>query len=455
MRTFTRIMIMFVAITTLLTISLLPSCTKTDREAEQPPQTEPQNWYDDLVFEDGSFSFELARAMGYSYSGGADVGECLSTARRIKDGDDQSWYDEWLATANRLYDFAQMMEEEGSVVSRREAYFRASNYYRAAGFYMHSEANRPKSLESWSKSRESFLKAISSLPYIEPISIPYENTTLPGYFVKTESSGQTPPLLIVHTGFDGTGEELYFEVALAAVKRGYNCLIFEGPGQGEVIRVQNIPFRHDWEKAVTPVVDYAVARADVDEDKIALMGISLGGYLAPRAAAFEPRIRACIANGGVFNASGNIYKSFPPELIDLLETNKEKFNSEIEEAMKQDTTIRWFFNNGIWTFGAESPAEVMLKLRHYTLKDVVKNIKCNMLVLDSEADMFYKGQAKQLYDELDCPKDYIMFTKSEAAQAHCQMGAIAISNEVIFNWLDKIFAGSGDEGEYGPPFIES
>lgn len=439
MGTFTKGMVVFAALGLLLTLGLLPSCSCT--RTEQPPQPEPQNWYDDLVFEDASYSVELARAMGYSYSGGADVGECLSTARRIKDGDDQSWYNEWLATADRLYEFAQKMEEEGSVVSAREAYFRASNYYRAAGFYMHSEANRPKSLESWRKSVESFSKAISSLTYIERIHIPYEDTTtLPGYFMKTESSGQTPPLLIVHTGFDGTAEELYFEVGFAAVKRGYNCLIFEGPGQGEVIREQNIPFRYDWGKVVTRVVDYAVTRPDVDENRIALMGFSLGGYLAPRAAAFEPRIKACVANGGVFDASENIFKSFPPELTELLETKPEEFNSEIEEAMEQDATVRWFFNNGMWTFGAESPAKVMLKLRGYTLKDVVKNIKCNMLVLDSEADMFYKGQAKHLYDELDCPKDYIMFTKSETAQAHCQMGAIAISNEVVFNWLDKMLA---------------
>jgi alpha-beta hydrolase superfamily lysophospholipase len=89
------------------------------------------------------------------------------------------------------------------------------------------------------------------------------------------------PLLIVHTGFDGTGEELYFSTASFAVRRGYNVLIFEGPGQGGVIRTQKIPFRPDWETVVTPVVDYALSRREVDPRKIALMGISFGGYFAP------------------------------------------------------------------------------------------------------------------------------------------------------------------------------
>ena len=337
-----------------------------------------------------------------------------------------------------MYNLARRFEKRGNIVSAREAYFRASNYYRSAGFYMHSKANRPKALKTWKKSKKSFLRAISSLENIEPVTIPYENTTLPGYFMKTQSQEEKPPLLVVHTGFDGTGEELYFAVGLAAIKRGYNCLIFEGPGQGEVIRLQKIPYRYDWENVVSPVIDYALTRPDVDKERIALMGISMGGYLAPRAVSSEHRIKACIANGGVFDFSENIYKGFPPEFLALLKTDPEKFNAEIKEALAEDTEILWFFENGMWTFGVDSPSELMLAIKKFTLKDVVKEIKCNMLVIDTEGDMFFKGQPEKLYNELTCPKDFILFTRKEAAQAHCQAGATAISNEVIFNWLDKV-----------------
>jgi len=403
--------------------------------------TRAGNWYDDLIFKDKSFIFEFIRAVGYSYEGGADIGECIATARRIKDGDIQSWYDEWLKTGNRVYGLAKNFEKEGNIVSAREAYFRASNYYRLAGFYMHSKPNRAKALKSWQKSRDSFRKAVSSLPNIELIKIPYQNSTLPGYFIKT-SLKKKPPLLIVHTGFDGTGEELYFAVGKASIKRGYNCLIFEGPGQGEVIRVQKIPYRYDWEKVVTPVIDYALTRPDVDKDKIALMGISMGGYLAARAAAFETRIKACVVNGGIFDFSESIYKGFPPELVTLLRTNPKKFDSELEEAMKQDTEVKWFFDNGIWTFGVKTPSGLMSEMKKFTLKDIAGQINCNMLVIDSEGDMFFKGQPKKVYKELNCPKDYFVFTKEETAQAHCQAGATAISNEIIFNWLDKVFSDS-------------
>ena len=436
-----RILIAFTVLAVFLALGLFFYSPKT--EPETPAGAE--NWYDNLIFTDKSFIFEFIRTVGYSYEGGADIGECVSTARRIKDGDIRSWYKEWLRTADRIYNLAEGFEKEGNIVSAREAYFRASNYYRSAGFYMHAEPDRPKALKSWQRSRESFRKAIASLPNIEPIKIPYQETTLPGYFIKTSISGAKAPLLVVHTGFDGIAEELYFAVGTAAVKRGYHCLIFEGPGQGEVIRVQKIPYRYDWEKAVTPVVDYALTRPEVDKDKIALMGISMGGYLASRAAAFDTRIKACIANGGIFDFSENIYKGFPPELIILLKTDPEKFDSELEEAMRQSTEINWFFNNGIWTFGVETPADLMLEIKKFTLKDVAGKIKCKMLVIDSEEDMFFKGQPKKLYNELNCPKDYVVFTKAETAQAHCQAGATAISNEIIFNWLDKAFSDSFSE----------
>ncbi|NQU74492.1 MAG: serine hydrolase [Candidatus Omnitrophica bacterium] len=440
-----RILGISIILAALLALGLFFFNAETKNAA--PKVTTPENWYDDLIFEDKSFVFEFVRAMGYSYSGGADTGECVQTARRIKDGDIHSWYAEWLKTADRLYGFAQKLEKEGNVVSAREAYFRASNYYRVAGFYMHAEANRPESLTSWQKSRESFLKAISTLPNIEPIKIPYENTTLPGYFITTPNplnSAKSPPLLIVHTGFDGTGEELYFEIGLACIKRGYNCLIFEGPGQGEVIRIQKLPYRYDWEKVVTPVVDYALKRPDVDKDNIALMGISMGGYFAPRAAAFDKRIKACIANGGVFDVTENMLKAFPAQFKELMNTDPEKFNAIMEKEMQQDTTTKWFFENGMWTFDAKSAAELLLKMEKYSLKDVAKNINCNMLVIDSEDDMFFKGQPKKLFDELTCPKDYVLFTREETAQAHCQVGATAVSNEIIFNWLDKVFLDSFD-----------
>jgi dipeptidyl aminopeptidase/acylaminoacyl peptidase len=220
--------------------------------------------------------------MGETYYKGADIGECLSTAYRIKEGDFESWYTEWLKTAKRVHKYAESCLATGHKISAREAYLRASNYYRVAEFLLIN----PEDLRiqtTWGSSKECFSSAgrLFSPPF-EAIEIPYEGTTLPGYLyhVKDNSNTTPRPTLIVHGGFDSTLEELYTSAAAPALERGYNCLTFEGPGQGGVICKQKIPFRYDWEKVVTPVVDYAISRKEiVDPSRIALMGISMGGYL--------------------------------------------------------------------------------------------------------------------------------------------------------------------------------
>lgn len=393
------------------------------------------NWYDSFIFKDPTFTFELIRTLGYAYEKGADIGESISTARNITDGDFASWYQAWTKTANRIEKVGQTAQASGNMVTAKEAFFRASNYYRTAGFYMVAPANQPKSIASYNQSTKMFLKAISFLPYVETVKIPYEKTTLPGYFIHADKANA--PMVIVNTGFDGTAEELFFEVGLALHERGYNCLLVEGPGQGSVLRNQHLPFRPDWEKVVKPIVDYIETLPNINQDKIALMGISMGGYLAPRAAAFESRIKVLIANGGVYDLGAAVYHTLPKNMIDLIDKDPNTFNKMMYEDMQKNPTSRWFFENGMWSFQVHTPAEFMQKIKSYTLKEVVKQINIPTLVIDSEADSFMKGQAQALYQHLVGPKTFLLFTRQEAAQSHCQMGATAISNELIFDWLDK------------------
>lgn len=393
-----------------------------------------RNWYDQFIFKDPSFTFELIRTLGYTYEKGADIGESISTAKKITDEDFTSWYQEWTKTANRIESLAQKATTKGNTITARNAFLRAANYYRTAGFYMVSPTNRPQSIATYRLSHKAFLHAIESLPYINAINIPYEQTTLPGYFVRSDKTNA--PLVIVNTGFDGTAEELYFEVGAALHERGYNCLLVEGPGQGGALRTQNLHFRHDWENVVGPIIDYAETLPDTDKNKIALMGISMGGYLAPRAAAFEPRIKAVIANGGVYDFGEAAYKTLPPDLIKMIDDDPAAFDKMMIEGMKKNTIVRWFYENGMWSFGVTTPAAFMKKIKLYTLKDVAQSIKMPTLVVDSESDLFMGGQARALYNHLTGSKTFLLFTKQEAAESHCQMGATAISNERILDWLD-------------------
>jgi len=394
-----------------------------------------------LIFKDPEFSFQLMRALGYSVEKGSDIGECISTALRIKDGDIESWHDEWLRTAERINGIAEDCLRAGHRVSAQEAFSRASGYYRLAEFY---EDVHPGDTDFplWEKSYHCFNKVRElSNPSFEVIEIPYEGTTLPGYFYS--AGGGPKPIIIAHTGFDGTKEELHFQIVLAALRRGYNCLTFDGPGQGEVIRKRGLPFRYDWEKVVTPVVDYAVSRDEVDADRVALMGISMGGYFAPRAAAYDHRIAACIANGGIFDlfeAFANNAKLTVEKFRHFLEKYPKQIDKRSLKSMKKSVGEHWALAHGMWVFGAGSPSEYFTKIVDYSMKECVEDVECHMLVIDTEEEHAFPGQSRKLFDALTCPKDLMVFHTDEGAGLHCQVGAAELSNQRVLDWLDEKFA---------------
>ncbi|MDO8873542.1 MAG: alpha/beta fold hydrolase [Methanoregula sp.] len=402
-----------------------------------------------LVFKDTEFAFELKRTLAAAYAGEADIGECLATASRITDGDFESWYSEWKKTADHFRAEGGKSLAAGHNVTAREAYYRSATYYRTAEFFLHGNPADPRIVETWGKSRDTFRNAIAldTVPY-EIVAIPYENTTLPGYFYKVDNSGKARPLLIVQTGFDGCQEELH-PYAMEGIKRGYNVLTFEGPGQGEVIRVQHLPFRADWENVITPVVDYAVSQPDVDRNRIALWGISLGGYLAPRGAAYEPRIKALVADAGMYDIGAELLSGMRKgggssanmtreELKAYLLTDPKEFNDEMAQAMAKDTGTRWLYEHGMFVFNASSPAYFWAKWMDMTMEGSAEKIRCPTLVTAGTTDHFDPGavQAKLLFDHLTCDKELMVYSDEFGAGSHCQLGAFAQSFAGKFDWLD-------------------
>ena len=264
---------------------------------------------------------------------------------------------------------------------------------------------------------------------IEPVEIPYEGKTLPGYLHRADRSTRRRPLLILNTGFDGSAEEMHWSGARAAVERGYHVLVFDGPGQFGPLHRDGLTFRPDWEKVVTPVVDFALSLTGIDPKKIALRGDSMGGYLAPRAAAFEPRIAALIANDGLYDYAAPNFAAVPPSVQAAFRGLAAKGPSPVidkamEAAMKSSPVARWAITHGMWSFGASSPSDYLHKSLAYTLADgAAERIRCPTLVCDADGDLFFKGQPQQLFDHLTCPKTLITFKSDEGAGAHCEVGA--------------------------------
>ena len=395
-----------------------------------------------VVFKNDSFAFELVRNLGFAYYGGADLGEIVNTADQITEGDFESWFAGWDKRAQRVLSQAEGCAKAGHGVSAREAYLRASTYFRMAEFYLHGEPSDPRILTESRASASAYAKAAELIgPTWEPIQVPYEGTVLPGYFYKVDDSGRPRPTLIFHGGFDSSKEELFYFGAAAAVRRGYNCLTFDGPGQGMPVREGNLPLRYDWEKVVTPVVDYALTRPDVDGDALALQGMSLGGYLAARAVAFERRFKAAVFYDGIYSFYESTRASLPPAAVQAFDAgDRDKFADVMEQAMLNSTDMRWNVTQGNWSFRVPTFFDFVEETKKYTMDGTAGQIACPCLVMDAEADMFFKGQPQEIYDALRCPKKLVKTTAEDGAENHCQSGALAFKDQIVFDWLDETLA---------------
>jgi pimeloyl-ACP methyl ester carboxylesterase len=388
-----------------------------------------------FLYDDESFSFEALRAAGYATYGGAELGEVLVTCRRIPEGDEEAWSAQWAATAERVERIGRDALAAGHRVSAREALLRASNYYRTADFYRREDpANDAGSARLATASQRTFADAAALLDTpARAVHIPYEGTSLPGYLFLADDSGEPRPTVLYHGGYDSTLEEDYLALAAGALRRGYHVLAFDGPGQGTSVRDQGLHFRPDWEAVVTPVVDFALTLPEVDGDRLALAGTSLGGYLAARAAAFEHRIAACVLHDGVYDFH---------HAVEAIVGAAADVPGGLEGLMARSVSVRWAVRNGLWTFGVADADALVKATEDYTLEGVAQQIACPTLVLDAENDQFFAGQPQRVLDALTCPKELVVFREDEGGGEHCHEGALALWHQRAFDWLDGVLGVS-------------
>ncbi|HEY5208472.1 MAG TPA: alpha/beta fold hydrolase [Stellaceae bacterium] len=396
-----------------------------------------------IVFKDALFDAQWLRAVGHAGAGAAEIGECLAAARMIGEPDATSWYMAWNELAEHVLAEAELSEAAGSRVSARGAYLRASNYFRAAYTFLVGAPVDPRLVAAYRRHRAAFAAAAALMaPALEPIAIPYEGTILKGYFCRADGDGARRPTMIVNGGYDSTAEECFLFSGAAAVARGYHAILFDGPGQGGALIEDGMRFRPDWEKVIAPVVDYAVARPEVDAARIALLGISFGGYLAPRAATGEPRLAALIADPGEFSLFEEMQRRMPGFVARELPNGKAWVLRLIEMMLRRrlnHPTAGWGLRRGMWVHGVADPLAYLRLTADYSLVARVDRIGCPTLVCSAEHDEIGLT-ARKLYDALACDKHFIAFTAAEGAGEHCEAGARSLFNQRAFDWLDRVLA---------------
>jgi hypothetical protein len=394
------------------------------------------------IFSNPTFDYITRTVLGAAYYGCANPGKVFAIASSIGDGDYESAYRAFLDAGDEAQRQAEEAAQRGQPVSAREAYLWAASYLYASLYFLDGTSDPGRMLPTWQRYESCWTAAAAlSTPSIERVEIPYENTTLTGWFFRSADGGRRKPLVILNNGADGSELDMLVLGGLAGIQRGYNCLTFNGPGQGDALWLKHLYFRPDWEKVIAPVVDFAVAHPEVDAKRIALLGISQGGYWAPRALAFEHRIAAGVADPGVWDV-GRAWTTRLPEPMrqSLAAGDQRKFDDDMRLGLRfvAEPETRATLASRMRPYGTESYYEAFRAVQQYNLRAVAGLIRCPMLITNPQAEPFFPGQPKELYDMLRCPKTLLDFTAEQGAQLHCETSSPGYRDLRIYDWLDRI-----------------
>lgn len=396
-----------------------------------------------MLSEDESFHFQLLVPLGEALYSGADINPVLGAAKRITPGDFDSFSEVFYELANDTKVQAEDPENAYDTVNVRDTWFSAATYFRCADFYLHGNWEDPLIDRLWEEQLAAFDKGLSALPHpAHRIQLPTENFTIEAIWYAPDYDNSTQrPTIILGNGYDGAQEDLYHTIVIPALARGWNAITYEGPGQPTVRRADDIGFIPNWETVVTPVVDYVLSeKADVvDAERLVLFGYSFGGYLAARAAAFEPRLSAVLLNGGIYNLYDAFAPQLPPEALEMLEAgDQEGFNGAIDAMLAQPDLLsqtRWGSEQGLWAFGTRTGFEFFEKVKDFTLEGVIDQIQVPVWIADAEFEGFFAGQSEAVKEALGDQATLHVF--KDTAGYHCQVGSLQELNSVMFSWLHK------------------
>lgn len=377
-------------------------------------------------FQTGTHLFHKEPNMNYTLNrifavNGGNLDEIRAAAKKIETI--ENWIQEFLNLAK------QALEENRKL--------HASAYFRAANFYL--SINDPGKHNTCDKFRSlihEIYKEEFQNGYIKEKLVPYEDGYLPVWHIETVNKNSAKNVAVMHLGYDSLKEEL-IPVIKFFYEADIELYLFEGPGQGEALYKYNLSMTHEWEKPVKAVLDF------FSLNNVTLIGLSLGGYLAPRAAAYEERVSRVIAWGvmydfyeTVLSRRGKLFEYFNRSMLAIHASFP--VNTFTKIKMKKDTFARWGVEHGMYIYGVKTPYEYFKKLRTFSMKNISNMVKQDFLMLASTDDHFIpKKHICQQIEKLTNVKSLTVriFTKHEKAENHVSFGNTPLVLDYMIDWI--------------------
>ena len=353
------------------------------------------------------FGAQTMRLVAESLRGGGDVFDIACACRRITPGDTESWQAEWAALGAEAERRARVAFTNGRGRAAMRDFFAASQYFRQSAVFEPGAGARKR--ERFVKAQQNF-KAGAKLhtPPVEVITVKCGGETYDGYFCHPA----TPPIgkwraVMLIGGADAFAEEIFFS-GHEIIERGIALLLVDTPGRGSSIFLKNLPIRADYEVPIKACIDWLAARPEVDASRIGLVGISMAGYYAPRAAAFDRRIKALIGWCGCYSLLDDLYE-FCPHL-----------RPTVQHIM-----------------GGLSDAEARARLPAFTLAGVAQNIVCPTLITHGVNDRLMNVEgAKRLFAAIGARDKTLKLWDGETGAGHCGYDAWNEQIPFMLDWLE-------------------
>ncbi len=381
-----------------------------------------------VYFDHADLDYYLTWVMGREIYEGSDANECLTAAQRIGDNTVTQWQRAWLDLAQRLETQAMQIMAPAPNAARRGLYLRACSYYRAALFLTPpSDAQFKPNI---AKMQACFAQALPDFNFpIAPIHVAHQGYTYQGYMWKPNNAAQKRPLLIVVGGIETFAEDCYFMLGNSPLAYGYNVLTIDLPGQG-VNPLAGAYFEARMQRSVSAVLDVILARDDIDTERVAVYGFSWGGHVVCKAAQYDKRIKAVIANPAM------------PDVFRAALAQQKGVN-------RRDPISQSVFKQVAWRMGLKislNPADIgrrFVKAYDYLIhgKADISQITCPMLCLAGEGEPAITLKiAHEIYAKLPHPaKKLAVFTAAQNGEAHCQINNLALPNQTMLTWLNELW----------------
>jgi hypothetical protein len=369
--------------------------------------------------------------LGSMVNGGVEAGEAFYAASCIVDGDAASWQKEWSELGARVAARGEKSLAGGHTVSARDQFLRASYYYRIALISLLPDDPRFK---EWAGTFRALFRKAAGLfqPPVEVFEVPFEGTTLPGIFRKAAPGTEPRKTLIMVGGGETFGEDLFFYIAPQAIARGYNFMTVDLPGQG-TLPTEGKFFRPAMHEPMKAVVDYALRRPDVDAKRLAAYGYSGGGGFVPQAAQHDPRLMAIAMNSAVVDAYP-LFSTMP-----VTQATPEEMATWTSFHANVVKVINWR-----WGVPMDKPSGLIEANKGFSFDPAKVTVPALIIVGEGEyRSKEVQRQQKLALDGFPNPQKAMVITPAnEGATNHCIMENRSIVGQVLFDWLDTVFADS-------------